>query len=237
MEQITQFTEEVFQAFSWLSQEEAREVAEGLDKESDARLSAKPQMEKFANLLDRFGLRVTAPLLMALSGRGSKGAAVDVVRELSRRRFDEAKKIRTDLDVVPDKLRVDISRPAAGEHIDVSTLVDAVSREVTEIMQNALDKFSSLPALQNAARMLEVTAGDVNWLKSTIDTERQLRRHVEINGVLPEPAAPSASDPAKARRAIVAVLSESLQESKVFSTKNSHQPGHTRHLDEMDHRE
>lgn len=238
MDQAKQYAEEVVLAFNWLSLEESREVAEALCLEIDPRLSAKPQMEKFAQLLDRFGLRVSAPLLMTLSGRGSKGAAVDVVKELSRRRYDEAKKVRNESGPKDGNAEeFGVRSATAGPGIDAFVVIEAVGREMKGIMQDALEKANSMPALVSAIRMLENTAGDLSWLKSTIDTERQLRRHMEANGSLPEPRAPSSSDPAKERRLIVSQLHDSLQETKVAGQAQPAPASGILHYDEMDHRE
>lgn len=62
--------------------------------------------------------------------------------------------------------------------------------------------------------LLEGVLGEVRWLKSTIDTERQLRRYREAHGPLPEHQPPKGPATTEERRDIVHQLAHSLERDR-----------------------
>jgi hypothetical protein len=63
-------------------------------------------------------------------------------------------------------------------------------------------------------KLIEGVLGEVRWLRSTIDTERQLRRYREAHGPLPEHQAPKGPATTEERRDIVHQLAHSLERDR-----------------------
>lgn len=209
--------------FGWLTSNEANLVASTLEDGVADDLPAGEQMAEMASILESFGMRITAPLLMGLVGKGSKGSAVDVVREFSRTKFEEKIKSKGVVveTVTEDSLNTRVKSPALptapaahAVHPDVEFDMDGLADRVAHLLNEKLGgQFASLvKQLQLQTSELQLLTGELSWLKAGLDTERQLRRHIEKHGPLAEPSAPvySASD----RRKIISNLGASLQSSK-----------------------
>lgn len=204
----------------WLTSDEASLVASTLDEGVADDIPAGEQMAAMASILESFGIRVTAPLLMGLVGKGSKGSAVETVREFSRTKFKEKIKDKcATVDGVREtpvssQPKIPESTPAPTAPGNVEIDIDSLADQVANLLGAQLGgQFASLAKqLQLQSSELQKLTGELGWLKAGLDTERQLRRHVEKHGPLTEPAAPvySASD----RRMIISNLGASLQSSK-----------------------
>lgn len=184
-------------SFPWLSDAEAAEVAERLDQVPRDGAVA-DQMTAIAEELDSLGLPPTSSLLLALAGRGSKGTAVAISRASARRRFESA------------RARLEES-PGADE----STGPGAVPADVSRLI-NLMEQLSASPAHDGIGKdvLREVIAlrAEFSWLKSCIDTERQLRKHEEKGGTLQEPRAAVITPASRAH--LVATVSSGLERAR-----------------------
>ncbi|CAN7752054.1 hypothetical protein [Duganella sp. LjRoot269] len=184
-------------SFPWLDAAEIEQVCRRLQVDENG--SAIERMRVTADTLDILGLPPTSSLLLAIVGRGSKGAAVQVARETARSRFERASR-------------------APGPSAPGATQIDATS--IRAMLLEAVTQLrapSSIPAAESEiVQMLRSVSGDVNWLKSTIDTERQLRKHMEQHGAVVEESHKQ-PDRVQERRAIVSDLARSLEANRFGS--------------------
>lgn len=206
-------------------------------------IPAKAQMQRYGEVLDNMGLRVAAPLLMAVCGRGSKTAAVEVVRDISRQRFDQARAREKPRSEQVMKVDAGLSIPALPTSpIFNSEIMPALIKEVISeaIQQEFLnitllntatpsqqDSHSDASLTQMLTKVLsdvQYLSGEMRWLKSTIDTERQLRRYLEKHGALSEPKAPAPADPDQVRRERIQNLSTSLSQDHYKSITGGGRP-------------
>lgn len=204
-------------SFPWLTAPEAVAVVAALPPLDQRPGSASTAMRATAAALDAAGLPPTSSLLLALCG-GSKSTALQLARDTARARFERATAmasrpggISTPAVPTPAPPAIPVvgdsapsSSPAKSPpdlHAPPASVQAILNQEDRELLHKALQR-------------LEGVAQDVHWLKSTVDTERQLRRAVEVNGELPEFKAPrGASTPAE-RRNVVAQLSSSLEKDR-----------------------
>lgn len=197
--------------FSWLTDIEVDQVAERLQVHVSDTMSARDQMLAFGRILDQIGLRVTGPLLLSLVGRGSKTAAVEVARDISRARFERA------------FYDTSAETPAGAGTIDTAAVSELLRGQLADLAfqpHSSKDLEALSARVGDAIGLLKHVAGDVRWLKSSIDTERQLRRYINKHGPLEEPAAAAASD--QERRNIIGNLAQSLQ--KDYYRSNTGRP-------------
>ena len=196
-------------SFKWLAENEAAAVAASLPGPDHAE-SATAQMEALAAALDHAGLPPTSTLLLALAGRGSKGPATDIARSVARARFEKAREIARQAETLPSP-----ALPTAGiSEAQVHQVAHAAVESVLAMMPGA---FAGKTADDRVAPMIESLAADVRWLKSTIDTERQLRRYREAHGPLPEHQAQQGPTTTEQRRNVVQHLASSLERDR-FAT-------------------
>jgi hypothetical protein len=182
-------------SFPWLEPAEVGRVCAQIP--TDEAGSAAERMRATATALDQLGLPPTSSLLLSIVGRGSKGTAVKISRDVARTRFERAAVGR------------------AQQNHDGAILTDEVS--IRSLLEEAVAKLRQPvdPGHQDSeiVQLLRAVAGDVNWLKSTLDTERQLRRYQQAHGELAEPGSRPA-DPVQERRGIVAQLARSLEANR-----------------------
>lgn len=204
-------------SFSWLTESEAASVAAALPP-PDPTAPAADHMGRLASSLDNAGLFATSTLLLALS-HGSKGTAVAVARAAARARFERAGEggaVRTV--TVPTCASSPVPTPASptGGNIGEEQLRQIVLATVEEALARAPGAFDASDS-DRVLPLIEGLAGDVRWLKSTIDTERQLRRYREAHGPLPEHQAPQGPPSAAERRTVVQELASSLERERFTS--------------------
>lgn len=207
-------------SFPWLTESEASGVAAALPS-PDSAVPAVDHMSRLAVALENAGLWATSTLLLALS-HGSKGTAVAVARHAARSRFERAGAAAA-LPPEADSGLAPTPASAAGPTLasrDASIDEEQLRRCVQETVEDVMAK---LPGAFGAAErdrivaLLEGLAGEVRWLKSTIDTERQLRRYREAHGPLPEHQAPQGLASIAERRSVVAGLASSLEQQRFTS--------------------
>lgn len=181
-------------SFPWLERAEIEEVAVQLHTGGAG--SGIERMRAVAKTLDQLGLPPTSSLLLSIVGRGSKGAAVQVARETARTRFERAA-------LSPQPLE-----PAASS-IDESNLRAILFEAVSQLRGQVANASTAETEL---VQMVRSISGELNWLKSTIDTERQLRKQLELHGTqVGETKKSPSTSRAQERRAIVADLARSLE--------------------------
>lgn len=207
-------------SFPWLTESEASGVAAALPS-PDPAAPAADHMSRLAVALDTAGLFATSTLLLAMS-HGSKGTAVAVARRAARSRFERAGAAAA-LPPEADRGRTPASASAPGStqaprdpYIDEEQLLRCVQATVEDVLAKLPGAFGASDS-DRILPLLEGLAGEVRWLKSTIDTERQLRRYREAHGPLPEHQAPQGPASATDRRSVVAGLASSLEQQRFTS--------------------
>lgn len=111
-----------------------------------------------------------------------------------------------------------VTAPASPPGGDISE--EKLRQIVLATVEEALARVPGAFGASDSDRVLpliEGLAGDVRWLKSTIDTERQLRRYREAHGPLPEHQAPQGPPSAADRRTVVQELASSLERERFTS--------------------
>lgn len=202
-----QFTPSLISSFPWLTEDEAAFVAQQLAA-AGVLASAADQLAAFAAVLDRVGLPPTSTLLLSLAGRGSKATAVSVSRATARARFEQARQRAAQV--------VDANAAGAASKggLDVDQVRDLVHATVESVLAVMPGAFGASPGDERMLKLLEGVSGEMRWLRSTIDTERQLRRYREVHGPLPEHQAPQGSATADERRGVVHQLADSLERER-----------------------
>jgi hypothetical protein len=202
-------------SFPWLTESEASSVAAKLPLR-DPSVSAADHMTRIAASLDNAGLLATSTLLLALS-HGSKGTAVAVARSAARARFERACAV----DAPPPARKQDTLSPLPEQAVPAPRELNIGELQVRQIVQSTVeDVLARLPGAFGSTEgdrivpLLDGLAGDVRWLKSTIDTERQLRRYREVHGPLPEHQVSQAPPSAAERRTVVQDLANSLERDR-----------------------
>ena len=207
-------------SFPWLTESEAGDVAAALPS-PDPSAPAADHMNRLAVALDNAGLLATSTLLLALS-HGSKGTAVAVARRAARSRFERAGAAaafpsEVDCGRTPSPVPAPGSTPAPQDpRTGEEQLRRCVQATVEDVLAKLPGAFGALDS-DRIVPLLEGLAGEVRWLKSTIDTERQLRRYREAHGPLPEHQAPQGPASAADRRSVVAGLASSLEQQRFVS--------------------
>lgn len=198
-------------SFPWLADNEAAAVAESLPP-PDESVSAATQMSELAAALDQVGLPPTSTLLLSLAGRGSKGTAVAIARGAARARFERASATTHYPQAQPAAVT---PVPAAGiSEAQVRQVAQAAVESMLAMMPSA---FAGTAHDDRLLPLVESVAGEVRWLRSTIDTERQLRRYREAHGPLPEHQAPQGPATTEERRTVVQQLAHSLERDRFAS--------------------
>lgn len=243
MQLTNQYIPPLIASFPWLTEAEAEGVAEQLG-EIDGFTSAAEQISAFASALDRAGLPPTSTLLLNLVGRGSKKTAVDVARNVARARFEQAMQLQTQVHgaigagaagtpglgeaevraVVHTAVEAALAmRPNSFGGGDlVAAAAGLGEKQVREVVHATVEAtLAMMPGAfgggagdERVCKMLDSVLGEVRWLKSTIDTERQLRRYREAHGPLPEHQAPKGPATTEERRDIVHQLAHSLERDR-----------------------
>ncbi|MFC5511083.1 hypothetical protein ACFPOU_08080 [Massilia jejuensis] len=205
-------------SFPWLTESEASGVAAALPS-PDPAAPAADHMSRLAAALDTAGLLATSTLLLALS-HGSKGTAVAVARRAARSRFERAgaaAALPSDADHGRTPSPAPGPMPAPRDpYIGEEQLRRCVQATVEDVLAKLPGAFGASDS-DRIVPLLEGLAGEVRWLKSTIDTERQLRRYREAHGPLPEHQAPQGPASAADRRSVVAGLASSLEQQRFTS--------------------
>ena len=197
-------------SFPWLTDKEALAVAELLPRGADSS-AASEQMRSIAATLEEAGLPPTSTLLLALAGRGSKATAVEIARVTARSRFEAAK------GAAGRSVHPSVAQPAIAAALDDSSIRQIVQATVQATMAMSPAAFASDALGDRVFRAIDSLAGDVSWLKSTIDTERQLRRYRETHGPLPEHQVSQAPSSPQVRRQLVQHLASSLERDRFSS--------------------
>lgn len=203
----------LIKSFPWLTEAEAAGVAEQLGHATPSK-SAADHLAALATILDQAGLPPTSTLLLTLAGRGSKDTAVSVAREFARARFDKAQKAVVRDHGAGESTAVAATAGAPWDEGRVRQLVQATVESALSMMPGA---FAGGAIDDRALRLLEGVSGEVRWLRSTIDTERQLRRYREAHGPLPEHQAPQGPAAPAQRRDVVQQLAGSLERDRFGS--------------------
>jgi hypothetical protein len=204
---MIQFTPSLMSSFPWLTEDEAAVVAQQL-AEAGVFASAADQLAAFAAVLDRVGLPPTSTLLLSLAGRGSKATAVSVSRATARARFEQA---RQHAARVTD---ANAAGTVAKGDLDVDQVRDLVHATVESVLAALPGAFGTSSSDERIFKLLEGVSGEMRWLRSTIDTERQLRRYREVHGPLPEHQASQGPAAAEERRGVVQQLANSLERER-----------------------
>lgn len=207
--------------FPWMTGEGVDYVMDELGRTRSAG-NFKAQMESIAHCLTDMGLVVGPRLLLRLAGGGSNSTATRVVMEQMQRRFDRHVERRaisipglhapelvsnctTTTMTHPDE-RLFVYRTSA--HISDQT--KPPPEEITPDPRTAEIMEQMLGTVQLLKQQFERVDGNIAWLKSTIDTERQLRKYMEQKGPLPEPSPTQRT--ADVNRRIINNLSQQLSE-------------------------
>jgi hypothetical protein len=75
---------------------------------------------------------------------------------------------------------------AAAPALSEAQVRDVVHAAVEGVLAMMPGAFASGGGDDRVIKLLEGLSGEVQWLRSAIDTERQLRRYREVHGPLPE---------------------------------------------------
>jgi len=213
----SEYTRPLIASFPWLTEGEAASVAAALPP-PDSTASAAEHMGRLASSLDKAGLMATSTLLVAIS-HGSKKTAVAVARAAARARFERAggaQAIQSEMATSHASSLVSAPASPAGGDIGEKQVRQIVLATVEEALARAPGAFGASDT-DRVLPLIEGLAGDVRWLKSTIDTERQLRRYREAHGPLPEHQAPQGPPTAAERRTVVQELASSLERERFTS--------------------
>jgi len=204
----THYIPSLIASFPWLTEAEAADVAQLLH-DVDPTSSAADQIAALAQVLDKAGLPPTSTLLLNLAGRGSKATAVAAARKTARARFERARIPSSDAHAVTAAAAV---APAA--QINETQVRDLVHATVEGVLAMMPGTFATGAGDERVFKLLEGLTGEMHWLRSTIDTERQLRRYREVHGPLPEHQAPQGSATTAERREVVQQLAASLERER-----------------------
>lgn len=179
--------------------------------------SAIDRMVAIGGVLEANGLPPTSVLLLNLSGRGSKGTAVQVARDLARARFEKAR-----TPAVPAR-PVDVGAAPAGlRQEDLQIMAEEVAhliavRLAAEQPTGAVEQRETRVE-QMLDQVIEATGGirgELVWLKSTIDTERELRRQLQDRfAAAPQQATPAPAAPVPRQRQVISNLTSSLERDR-----------------------
>lgn len=207
---MTHYTQALIASFPWLTAIEAASVAQLLG-DVDQSTSAADQIANIAAVLENAGLPPTSTLLLNLAGRGSKATAVAAARSIARARFERARTvIRPAQDAAPAASAAPAPAPALTE-TQVREVAHAAVEAMLAMMPGA---FASGAGDERVLKLLEGLSGEVHWLRSTIDTERQLRRYRELHGPLPEHQVAQGPATTAERRDVVQRLANSLERER-----------------------
>lgn len=105
-------------------------------------------------------------------------------------------------------------RVAAAAGLNDTQVREVVHATVEATLAMMPGAFGGGAGDERVLKMLEGVLGEVRWLRSTIDTERQLRRYREAHGPLPEHQAPKGPATTEERRDIVHQLAHSLERDR-----------------------
>jgi len=207
-------------SFPWLTESEASGVAAALPS-PDPAAPAAAHMSRLAVALDTAGLFATSTLLLALS-HGSKGTAVAIARRAARSRFEHAGAAaalppEADYGCIPSPAPASGPMPVPRDpYVSEEQLRRCVQATVEDVLAKLPGAFGASDS-DRIVPLLQGLADEVCWLKSTIDTERQLRRYREAHGPLPEHQAVQGPASAADRRSVVAGLASSLEQQRFAS--------------------
>lgn len=201
-------TQALIASFPWLTEVEAAGVAQ-LVRNVGHSTAAADQIAAIAAALENAGLPPTSTLLLNLAGRGSKATAVEATRRIARARFERARGMgHSTAPATPAAPATSTALPELSE-----TQVRDVAHAAVEAMLAMMPgSFASGSGDDRVLKLLEGLSGEVHWLRSTIDTERQLRRYREAHGPLPEHQVAPAST--ADRREVVQQLANSLERKR-----------------------
>jgi hypothetical protein len=205
---MNNYTQALIASFPWLTEVEAAGVAQ-LVEDVDQSSSAADQIAAIAAVLENAGLPPTSTLLLNLAGRGSKATAVDAARRIARARFERAKSVIHPTAHPAPMTPASTVPPHEMSEAQVRDVAHAAVEAMLAMMPGA---FASGAGDDRVLKLLEGLSGEVHWLRSTIDTERQLRRYREAHGPLPEhQVAPATTAD---RRDVVQQLANSLERER-----------------------
>lgn len=207
---MTSHVSSLLTSFPWLTPTEAALVSQYLPC-ADAGKTASMQMQAIAIALDQAGLPPTSTLLLALAGRGSKATAVSVARAAGRARYEGAKKAAHQ---VPSNQRSNPTENLVVDEATVRGIIQSTVKAALALMSSAIEGET---ANERTLKAVEILSEDVRWLKSTIDTERQLRKYRELEGPLSEYQVNKLPPTAEARSEVVRQLSDSLERDRLTS--------------------
>jgi hypothetical protein len=222
---MTHYIPALIASFPWLTESEAANVAQLLD-DVDPTGSAADQITGLAEVLDKAGLPPTSTLLLKLAGRGSKKTAVAAARTSARARFERAR------DQTPRAY--DLAAPASTAlAVNAAPATGMEAAQVRELVQDTVEcvlaampgAFASGAGDDRVLKLIEGLSHEVHWLRSTIDTERQLRRYREMHGPLPEHQVSQGPATTAERRDVVQQLAHSLERQR-FGTQVDAQAGY-----------
>lgn len=208
---MTHYTPPLIASFPWLTESEAAGVGQQLVQAGQFS-SAAEQMASIAAVLENSGLPPTSTLILSLAGRGSKATAVEIARSVARARFERA---RTATRPANDSALVAPEAPAMG--LEEAQVRDVVHAAVEAMLAVTPGVFASRAGDDRVIKLLEGLSGEVHWLRSTIDTERQLRRYREAHGPLPEHQASHGPATTAERRNVVQRLAQSLERDRFIA--------------------
>lgn len=194
-------------SFPWLTEIEAAGVVHLLG-DVDSSTSAADQMAKIAAVLENAGLPPTSTLLLNLAGRGSKATAVEIARSTARARFERARSLSSPIQ------KTALVALGAAPVLNETQVRDVAHAAVEAMLAMMPGTFASGAGDDRVLKLLEGLSGEVLWLRSTIDTERQLRRYREAHGPLPEYQVSQGPTTTVERRDIVQQLAHSLERQR-----------------------
>lgn len=202
------YTQALIASFPWLTEVEVAGVAQ-LVGNVDQSTSAADQITAIAAALENAGLPPTSTLLLNLAGRGSKATAVEATRRIARARFERARGMKHPTALATPATPASPISPPGMSETQVRDVAHAAVETMLAMMPGA---FASGAGDDRVLKLLEGLSGEVHWLRSTIDTERQLRRYREAHGPLPEHQAGPATT--ADRRDVVQQLANSLERER-----------------------
>ena len=204
LKNMNHYTQALIASFPWLTEVEATGVAQSVE-DVDQSTSAADLIAAIAAVLENAGLPPTSTLLLNLAGRGSKATAVDAARGIARARFERAKSV-----IHPTAHPAPVTVPP--HEMSEAQVRDVAHAAVEAMLAMMPGAFASGAGDDRVLKLLEGLSGEVHWLRSTIDTERQLRRYREAHGPLPEhQVAPATTAD---RREVVQQLANSLERER-----------------------
>lgn len=172
--------------YSWLTPEEALTTATKVVE----RLGSIYSASEFAAAVEAEGLAASVSLIIDICG-GSKTTAGKIIRDQARKRYLTAQQA--------------VVQTQPSSEIDFEQLSKLIHDALTGQQAAAAIPDQIITSIAGIDRNIASLAGNVGWLKTMIDSERQLHRYQNRFGSLDEPRATPLD-----RKAVISDLTTSL---------------------------